>query len=62
MRSTELDDNEASMIMIDRIETVLVDLPSIRPHKLAMTTVNVQSIVLIRLFRSGGVHGGRGKD
>ncbi len=45
------------MITIDRIETVLVDLPAIRPHKLAMTTVNVQSIVLIRLFRSDGVIG-----
>lgn len=42
---------------IDRIETVLVDLPTIRPHKLSMTVMEGQSLMLVRIFCSDGTVG-----
>ncbi len=42
---------------IARIETILVDLPTIRPHRLAMTTMNRQTLMLVRIFASDGVEG-----
>jgi muconate cycloisomerase len=44
-------------IKIERIETLLVDLPTIRPHQLAMTSMKKQSMVIVRLFSSDGVEG-----
>ena len=46
-----------SHALIERIETVIVDLPTIRPHKLAMHTMQHQTLVLIRLHCSDGVQG-----
>lgn len=40
-----------------KIETYLVDLPTIRPHKLSMTTMQKQSMVIVRLFCSDGLIG-----
>jgi len=34
---------------IESIETIIVDLPTIRPHKLAMHTMQNQTLVIIRL-------------
>ncbi|MEM9773052.1 MAG: muconate/chloromuconate family cycloisomerase [Chloroflexota bacterium] len=45
------------MIKIERIETHLLDIPTIRPHVLSMATMNVQTILLVRLFLSDGVIG-----
>ncbi|MGG7566042.1 muconate/chloromuconate family cycloisomerase [Rhodovulum sp. DZ06] len=45
------------MTSIDRIETILVDLPTIRGHVLSMTTMTVQSIVLVRVLFSDGSEG-----
>lgn len=42
---------------IERIDTYLVDLPTIRPHKLSMTTMKMQTLVIIRLFCSDGIEG-----
>lgn len=42
------------MPKIDRIETTLVDLPTIRGHVLSMTTMMVQSVVLVRIMFSDG--------
>lgn len=42
---------------IERIESWLVDLPTIRPHKLSMTTMGCQTLVIVRLTRSDGIHG-----
>jgi muconate cycloisomerase len=39
------------------IETIIVDLPTIRPHVLAMATVHQQSIVLVRLCDEDGIVG-----
>lgn len=38
------------MALIGHIETRLVDVPTIRPHILAMTTMNVQTLCLVRIF------------
>ncbi|MCP8632961.1 muconate cycloisomerase family protein [Pseudomonas mosselii] len=42
---------------IDRLETLIVDLPTIRPHKLAMHTMQRQTLVILRLRCSDGVEG-----
>lgn len=45
------------MATIVEIDTLIVDIPTIRPHVLAMTTMHHQSIVLVRLRDSDGVEG-----
>lgn len=45
------------MTKIERIETTLVDIPTIRGHVLSMTTMMVQSIVLVRIKFSDGSEG-----
>jgi len=42
---------------IESIETVIVDLPTIRPHKLAMHTMQNQTLVIIRLRCADGIEG-----
>lgn len=42
---------------IERLETWLVDLPTIRPHKLSMTTMGCQTLVILRMTRSDGICG-----
>ncbi|MCE1117905.1 MULTISPECIES: muconate cycloisomerase family protein [Pseudomonas] len=42
---------------IDRLEAIIVDLPTIRPHKLAMHTMQQQTLVILRLRCSDGVEG-----
>lgn len=42
---------------IDRIETAILDLPTIRGHVLSMTTMTVQSVVLVRVRFSDGSEG-----
>lgn len=39
------------------IETIIIDVPTIRPHVLAMTTMHHQSIVLVRITGDDGVEG-----
>ena len=43
--------------VIERIETLLVDLPTIRPHKLSMTTMACQTMVIVRMRHSDGIEG-----
>lgn len=45
------------MIRPSAIETLIIDLPTIRPHVLAMATMHRQSIVLVRLRCSDGTEG-----
>lgn len=40
-----------------RVETLLVDLPTIRPHKLSMTVMNGQTLMLVRVHCSDGTVG-----
>ncbi len=42
---------------IEQVETVLVDLPTIRPHQLAMTTMSRQTLMIVRIRTSDGIVG-----
>ncbi len=42
---------------IESIDTIIVDLPTIRPHKLAMHTLQNQTLVIIRLCCADGIEG-----
>lgn len=42
---------------IESIETIIVDLPTIRPHKLAMYTLQNQTLVIIRVRCADGIEG-----
>lgn len=42
---------------IERVETLLVDVPTIRAHKLSVATMHRQTLVLVRLRCSDGVEG-----
>ena len=43
--------------MIQHIETFLVDVPTIRPHKLSVATMNTQTLVLVRVRCADGIVG-----
>ncbi|MFC4931564.1 muconate/chloromuconate family cycloisomerase [Massilia sp. GCM10023247] len=43
--------------MIREIETTLVDVPTIRPHKLSVATMNTQTLVLVRVRCEDGIEG-----
>lgn len=45
------------MVAIRKIDTFIVDIPTIRPHVLAMATMHHQSIVLVRMRDVDGVEG-----
>ena len=45
------------MAALDRIDTFIVDVPTIRPHVLAMATMYAQSMVIVRLTDSDGIEG-----
>ncbi|WGY48467.1 muconate/chloromuconate family cycloisomerase [Vibrio sp. ABG19] len=42
---------------IHSIETMLVDIPTIRPHKLSVATMGVQTMVIVRIKDSDGLEG-----
>lgn len=44
-------------VTIDRVEAIIVDLPTIRPHHLSMTVMQSQAMVIIRVFCSDGIEG-----
>ena len=44
-------------ITIESFETLIVDLPTIRPHKLAMHTMHGQTLVILRIRCSDGIVG-----
>ncbi len=44
-------------IRIEQVETILVDLPTIRPHQLAMTTMKGQTLMIVRIRTSDGIVG-----
>ncbi|WP_312246396.1 dioxygenase family protein [Stutzerimonas nitrititolerans] len=46
-----------SHTLIESVDTVIVDLPTIRPHKLAMHTMQQQTLVIIRVRCSDGIEG-----
>ena len=46
-----------TMISIQRIETILLDLPMIRPHLLAMTVMQKRTLLLVRVMCSDAIEG-----
>lgn len=42
---------------IERIEAILVDLPTIREHRLANQSISVQTLVIVRIGTSEGIEG-----
>jgi muconate cycloisomerase len=44
-------------IKIEQVETFLVDVPTIRPHQLAMTTMKGQTLMIVRIRTSDGIVG-----
>src|SRR5262245_7555767 len=44
-------------IRLERVETILVDLPTIRPHELSMTTMRCQTLLIVRIATSDGIVG-----
>ena len=49
--------NSPSRLKIERIETFLVDLPTIRPHKLSVAVMEGQTLLIVRLYTSDGIVG-----
>ena len=45
------------MAVIARVDTCIVDVPTIRPHVLAMATMHAQTMVIVRLTDSDGIEG-----
>jgi muconate cycloisomerase len=45
------------MISIHTISTVLMDLPMIRPHLLAMAVMQRRTLLLVRVLCSDGIEG-----
>ncbi len=54
---TPISPNTATTPVIDRVETLLVDLPTIRPHKLSVATMNGQTLMLVKIHCSDGIVG-----
>lgn len=46
-----------SSARIERIETLLLDIPTIRPHRMSVATMNAQTLMLVRITASDGVVG-----
>lgn len=46
-----------SPALVERVETVLVDLPTIRPHKLSVATMDGQTLMIVKVHCSDGVVG-----
>jgi muconate cycloisomerase len=47
----------STTVRIEQIETFLVDLPTIRPHQLSMTTMKGQTLMIVRIRMSDGIVG-----
>ncbi|OJI05462.1 muconate/chloromuconate family cycloisomerase [Polynucleobacter sp. MWH-Adler-W8] len=43
--------------MIKSVETLIVDVPTIRPHRLSVATMNAQALVLVRILCNDGIEG-----
>ena len=54
---TPIAPNAATSPVIDRVETLLIDLPTIRPHKLSVATMNGQTLMLVKVHCSDGIVG-----
>lgn len=44
-------------LRVESVETVIVDLPLVRPHQFSVLTIDTQSFVLVRLRTTDGIEG-----
>lgn len=44
-------------VLIERVETFILDLPTIRPHQLSMTVMQGQAVMIVRIYCSDGTVG-----
>ena len=42
---------------IERVETLILDLPTIRPHRLSVATMRNQTLMLVRIYTTDGIVG-----
>lgn len=54
---TSVGPTAAASPLVERVETLLVDLPTIRPHKLSVATMTGQTLMLVKVYCSDGVVG-----
>lgn len=47
----------ANEITIDGVETLILEVPTIRPHVLSVATMQSQTMVIVRLLCSDGTEG-----
>ena len=52
-----LDLTSTATPVVTRVETVILDLPTIRPHKLSVATMDGQVLMLVRVYCSDGIVG-----
>ena len=57
MQHTAFQQTATGPVVIERVETMLVDLPTIRPHKLSMAVMDGQTLMLVRIRCSDGTVG-----
>jgi muconate cycloisomerase len=57
LRATPVPRSPMSPSTIECVETSLVDLPTIRPHKLSVATMHGQTLMLVKIYCSDGVIG-----
>ncbi|TWI11636.1 muconate/chloromuconate family cycloisomerase [Aerolutibacter ruishenii] len=50
-------DSVSASPRIERVETLVLDIPTIRPHRLSVATMHAQTLVLVRIHSSDGVVG-----
>jgi muconate cycloisomerase len=55
--STSIVLTSSAFPLVERIETLLVDLPAIRPHKLSVATMDGQTLLLVKIYCSDGAIG-----
>ncbi len=48
---------KSDMNSIERVTAIILDIPTVRPHVLAMATMQTQAIVLVFIQRSDGIRG-----
>jgi muconate cycloisomerase len=54
---TSVKQSAAAFPVVERVETILVDLPTIRPHKLSVATMDGQTLMLVNVHCSDGFVG-----
>lgn len=50
-------DSQFTPVLVESMEAIIVDLPTIREHRLAMTTMRHQTLVILRLRCADGIEG-----